>query len=176
MCVAIQIALVEQLESWGVSPSAVIGHSSGKIAAAFAAGSLSKDSALRVAVHRGALSDSLARTSTEQFAMAAVALSPDEATQWFSHPAVAEAKGQIAIACFNSPKSITASGSRAKIQALVGVLEKERIFARLLKVENAYHSSYMEAICCTKKATRAANDGSDIWVYIATQLHRSIEV
>ena len=146
MCVAIQIALVEQLESWGVSPSAVIGHSSGEIAAAFAAGSLSKDSALRVAVHRGALSDSLARTSTEQFAMAAVALSPDEATQWFSHPAVAKAKGQIAIACFNSPKNITASGSRAKIEALVEVLETGNIFARLIKVENAYHSSYMEAI------------------------------
>lgn len=51
MCLAIQIALVEQLESWGVSPNAVIGHSSGEIAAAFAAGSLSRDSALRVAVH-----------------------------------------------------------------------------------------------------------------------------
>ncbi len=64
----------------------------------------------------------------------------------FLHPAVAEAKGQIAIACFNSPKNITASGSRAKIQALVGVLETERIFTRLLKVENAYYSSYIEAI------------------------------
>lgn len=146
MCAAIQIALVEQLESWGVFPSAITGHSSGEIAGAFAAGSLSKDSALRVAFHRGALSDSLAKTSTEEYAMAAVALSPDEATQWFSHPNVAEAKGRIEIACFNSPKNVTVSGSRAKGQALIGVLETEKIFARLLKVENAYHSSYMEAI------------------------------
>ncbi len=146
MCAALQIALVEQLESWGIVPSAVIGHSSGEIAAAFAAGALSKDSALRVAFHRGALSASLAKTSTETFAMAAVALSPEEATEWLSHSAVREAKGRIEIACFNSPKSITVSGSRAKVQALVSVLETEKIFARLLKVENAYHSSYMEVI------------------------------
>lgn len=146
MCAAIQIALVEQLESWGIFPSAVIGHSSGEIAAAFATGSLSQHSALRVAFHRGALSNSLAQRSTEQFAMAAVALSPDEVTQWFSHPAVAEAGGQIEIACLNSPKNITASGSRAKVERLVEVLESEKIFARLLKVENAYHTSYMKAI------------------------------
>ena len=82
---------MEQLESWCISPSIVIGHLSDEIAAAFAARSLSEDSTLRVAVPRGALSDSLARTSTEKFAIAAVALSPDEATQWFLHPAVAEA-------------------------------------------------------------------------------------
>ena len=146
MCTAVQIALVEQLECWGIFPSGVIGHSSGEIAAAFAAGSLSKDSALRVALHRGALSESLAKTSTEKFAMAAVALSSNEATQWLSHPAVAGAKGQITIACFNSPKNITVSGNRAKVQRFVEILEAEKIFARVLKVENAYHSSYMQAI------------------------------
>ena len=146
MCAAIQIALVEQLECLGIFPSAIIGHSSGEIAAAFAAGSLSKDSALRVALHRGALSDSLAKSSTEKFAMAAVALSPNQAMKWLLHPTVAGAKGQIAIACFNSPENITVSGNRAKVQKLVGILESENIFARVLKVENAYHSSYMEAI------------------------------
>lgn len=146
ICTAIRIDLVEQLEYWGIFPSAVIDHSSGEIAAAFAAGSLSKDSALRVAVHRGTLSNSLAKTSTEKFTIAAIALSPNEAVQWFSYPAVAEAKGQISIACFNSPKNITVSNNRAKVQKFIEILEEEKIFTRLLKVENVYYSSYIEVI------------------------------
>src|SRR4051812_23530077 len=53
VCTAIQIALVDLLASWNVHPDAVCGHSSGEIAAAYAAGSLTAPEALRAAYHRG---------------------------------------------------------------------------------------------------------------------------
>lgn len=52
-CTAIQIALVRLLSVWGIRPFAVIGHSSGEIAAAFAAGILSLEACMAIAYHRG---------------------------------------------------------------------------------------------------------------------------
>jgi acyl transferase domain-containing protein len=52
-CTAIQIALTDLLSSWGVSPSAVAGHSSGEIAAAYAAGILPLDSCMAISYQRG---------------------------------------------------------------------------------------------------------------------------
>jgi acyl transferase domain-containing protein len=45
---AIQIALVDLLESFYIRPSRVVGHSSGEVAAAYAAGALSRDNAIIV--------------------------------------------------------------------------------------------------------------------------------
>jgi acyl transferase domain-containing protein len=63
ICAALQIALVDLLDSWGVRPSAVVGHSSGEISAAYAVGGLSKESALRVAYYRGFVSACLSMSS-----------------------------------------------------------------------------------------------------------------
>jgi acyl transferase domain-containing protein len=45
ICTALQVALIELLRSWSIQPGAVIGHSSGEIAAAYAAGAISRESA-----------------------------------------------------------------------------------------------------------------------------------
>lgn len=58
---AIQIALTVSLSSWNISPVAVTGHSSGEIAAAFAAGALSLESCMTIAYHRGTLASTLTR-------------------------------------------------------------------------------------------------------------------
>lgn len=55
LCTAIQIALVDTLESIGIMPHAVVGHSSGEIAAAYAAGALTAREAMTAAHHRGAV-------------------------------------------------------------------------------------------------------------------------
>jgi acyl transferase domain-containing protein len=52
-CTAIQLGLVDLLSSWGIRPNVVCGHSSGEIAAAYAAGLLSASDALSIAFHRG---------------------------------------------------------------------------------------------------------------------------
>ena len=146
ICAALQIALVELLHEWGVRAHAVIGHSSGEIAAAFAVGGLTKESALKIAYYRGSLSAALAQSSLQPGTMMSVGLSPEDIEYYLSQPAVQEASGMIAIGCYNSPKNVTMSGSMEKINALKKLLDADEIFARKLKVDNAYHSKYMEAI------------------------------
>ena len=74
LCTALQIGLVELLASWNIRPSAVTGHSSGEIAAAFACGALSKKDALIVSFERGlAVSSAAATPLGKKGAMLAVA-------------------------------------------------------------------------------------------------------
>jgi acyl transferase domain-containing protein len=53
LCTTLQVALVDLLTFWGVTPRAVAGHSSGEIAAAYAVGAISKESAWKIAYWRG---------------------------------------------------------------------------------------------------------------------------
>ncbi|MCJ1393516.1 hypothetical protein MMC18_006391 [Xylographa bjoerkii] len=146
MCTALQIALVDLLESWNIVPAAVVGHSSGEIAAAFVAGGLSRESAWRVAYFRGILSAGLALYSPERGSMMAVALSEEDATQYLKLEKVQKCRGDISIGCINSPRNVTVTGAEDKVNAMKEILDEENIFARKLRVDNAYHSSYMEAI------------------------------
>ncbi|KAF2463775.1 FabD/lysophospholipase-like protein [Lindgomyces ingoldianus] len=60
LCTALQIALFELLKRFNVTTVAVVGHSSGEIAAAYSIGALSLESACKVVYHRGRLSGQLA--------------------------------------------------------------------------------------------------------------------
>ncbi|KAF8241412.1 hypothetical protein K440DRAFT_656775 [Wilcoxina mikolae CBS 423.85] len=146
ICAALQIALVDLLDSWGVRPSAVVGHSSGEISAAYAVGGLLKESALRVAYYCGFVSACLSMSRKKRRSMMSVGLSENDALQYFDNPAIQEFNGHIVVACINSPKNVTVSGSEAKINPLKDTLDQEGIFPRKLKVENAYHSPYMKEI------------------------------
>lgn len=136
LCTAIQIALVDTLEALGVEPSAVVGHSSGEIAAAYAAGALTAEEAVIVAVHRGAAMNKQKRVG----AMAAIGMSWEE-TEKFLVP-------KVTIACDNSPKSVTLSGDADKIEAVVVNIQKSRsdVMAKMLQVDKAYHSYHMAEI------------------------------
>lgn len=78
-CIAVQIALVDLLTSWGIRPARVVGHSSGEIAAAYCAGKLSKEAAWKVAYFRGYVS---AKQLGAKGAMIAVALSETDLQQY----------------------------------------------------------------------------------------------
>jgi hypothetical protein len=71
---AVQIALVELLKSMDAKPAVLVGHSSGAIAAAYCAGHLSREIAMRVSYYRGILSSHLALESTQKFRIASVGL------------------------------------------------------------------------------------------------------
>ena len=140
---AIQLALADALAELGVLPSAVVGHSSGEIAAAYCAKALSFEDAMLVAYHRGRLSGGLGKqTNARRGAMMAVGASPDFVDEEIAK--LGEAASRMRIACFNSPDSVTVSGDADAIDALVVVLEAKEIFNRKLKTGGlAYHSHHM---------------------------------
>lgn len=145
LCTAIQIALVDLFFSWNVRPDVVVGHSSGEIAAAYAAGALTFDDAICVAYHRGQLMDQVdQRLSGTQGAMMAVGLSADQTID--NIDSLPRANGQICVACINSPSSVTVSGDRRQILALQEALKAKSVFNRLLLVDKAYHSYHMGTI------------------------------
>lgn len=130
LCTAVQVAVVDLLASWGVTPSAVVGHSSGEIAAAYAAGALSKDHALIVAYYRGFV----CKQPIKAGGMAAIGLGKADVTP-FIVPGVG-------IACENSGSSVTLSGDLEPLEQVMGAIKNsnEQAFVRKLQVEMAYHS------------------------------------
>ena len=143
LCTAIQIAMVDLLHSWNVFPTAVTGHSSGEIAAAYACGSITFNTALKLAYHRGRLAGEIYENGSKlRGAMLAIGLSEQDVQSYIAR--ISEASGKIVVACVNSPRSVTVSGDRAAVIRLQSVLEARQIFVRRLAVGVAYHSHHME--------------------------------
>ncbi|KAJ5579714.1 uncharacterized protein N7459_005699, partial [Penicillium hispanicum] len=141
LCTALQVVLVDLLQTAGISFSAVVGHSSGEIGAAYAAGLLSDRDAIRVAYYRGVYAKLAGSTSNNQKgAMLAVGTSWEDAHDLISLRAF---KGRIAIAAHNSSASVTLSGDADAIIHAKKVFDEEKKFARMLKVDTAYHSHHM---------------------------------
>ncbi|KAI9931732.1 hypothetical protein MW887_010311 [Aspergillus wentii] len=138
---AIQVALVQLLASWNISPSRVIGHSSGEIAAAYCAGKISREAAWTDAYYRGSVAAVM--PTKVKGAMLAVGL---EATklQPYLDKVHSEYTGELIIACFNSPKNNTVSGDEVMVDALKELLDADNIFARKLRTGRAYHSAHMQ--------------------------------
>lgn len=141
------MGLVDLLASWGVRPAAVVGHSSGEIGAAYASGALSRESAWKLAFHRGSLSSALAKSAEHRRgAMISVAMSAEDATAYLKTKLGAAAGKDIVMACINSPKNVTISGTVECIDKVKAAADEDGVFARKLKVDNAYHSPLMDAI------------------------------
>ncbi|EKD12633.1 beta-ketoacyl synthase domain-containing protein [Drepanopeziza brunnea f. sp. 'multigermtubi' MB_m1] len=142
-CTAVQLALTDLLKSWGIKPSAVAGHSSGEIGAAYAAGALSLESCAAIAYFRGQAIVLLKNKYPDlKGAMMAVGGSPDSI-----RPLIKMLKrGRVTVACMNSPSSITASGDEEAINELAAAVEAKRLFNRKLRVDTAYHSHHMELV------------------------------
>ncbi|KAI8945258.1 polyketide synthase-like protein [Xylaria longipes] len=139
VCTAIQVALVDVLQSWGISPSVTIGHSSGEIAAAYASGLLSSSQAILVAYFRGYV----VAQEPAQGAMLAVGLTVKEAELVINQLGLSD---QVCVACINAPSSLTLSGLREGIDMIHSELQARNTFCRLLQTGGqAYHSAWMKA-------------------------------
>ncbi|KAI0105879.1 putative polyketide synthase [Daldinia grandis] len=138
ICTAVQIGLVSILQTWDVKPSATIGHSSGEIGAAYAAGLLSASQALLVAYFRGyAVAENPAPG-----AMLACGLGAEEAEATIQQCGLV---GQVCVACFNAPESVTLSGPRNCIEQIQLELQSRKTFCRLLETGGQpYHSQWMK--------------------------------
>ncbi|KAL2159579.1 hypothetical protein VTH06DRAFT_2148 [Thermothelomyces fergusii] len=163
LCTALQILLVDLLAAANVKFSAVVGHSSGEIGAAYAAGVLSARDAIVTAYYRGVHTKLAGGPNGQRGAMLAVGTSPEDAEDFVSLPRF---EGRIAIAACNSPASVTLSGDADAIEEAKVVFEDESKFARALRVDKAYHSHHMRPcsdpyVASLRKAGVTANRPRD---------------
>jgi len=151
-CTAIQLALVDLLRTWGVRPTAVAGHSSGEIAAAYAAGIITFETAMAVAYHRGRLIPILKKMHPQlRGRMMAVGGSKEE----FAPIIEGLTEKEVRIACYNSPSSLTISGDEPALAELEKICEEKQLFNRRLVVDVAYHSHHMNLVAKEYRASIA---------------------
>ncbi|KAK4153766.1 polyketide synthase [Chaetomidium leptoderma] len=146
ICSAIQLALTDLFASFGVKPAAVTGHSSGEIAAAYAAGALTFESAMAAAYYRGKVIVELKMTHPNlRGAMMAVGAGADQLNPMLD--ALNKQGGpQAVVACENSPSSTTLSGDEKAIDIVCEMFQQTGVFNRKLFVDVAYHSPHMKLI------------------------------
>ncbi|KAI8722303.1 hypothetical protein NCS52_00373800 [Fusarium sp. LHS14.1] len=139
---ALQIALVELFHSFNISPNYVVGHSSGEVAAAYASGALTKEAAWEVAYYRGKVAASINLKDPDLHGiMMVVGLSVLEVE---TH--LLSISCQCEIACINSPRSTTLSGTDDCIVQAKEYFKDKKIFSQILRVPVAYHSSHMRLV------------------------------
>ncbi|KAL4993410.1 hypothetical protein BDV10DRAFT_199663 [Aspergillus recurvatus] len=146
LCTALQLSLVDLLESIGVRATVIVGHSSGEIASAYAIGALDRRSAMSVAYHRGRLSSQLARDKIHAGGMISVGLSETDVGPYLEAVKTKFRELDISVGCVNSPRNVTVTGGEKQIDYVKGLLEKDGIFVRQVAVTVAYHSKHMQAI------------------------------
>ncbi|KAK4194563.1 hypothetical protein QBC40DRAFT_319083 [Triangularia verruculosa] len=134
-CTAVQVGLVDLLASWSVRPSGVAGHSSGEIAAAYAAGRITAAEAIVAAYLRGQAVSRNKQTG----AMLAVGLGFDDVVRYLDGK-----EEEVKVAAINSPGSVTLSGEEPTIDSISAAMTADGVFNRKLKTGgNAYHSHHM---------------------------------
>ena len=135
---AVMVSLAALWRSYGVEPSAVVGHSQGEVAAAYVAGGLSLEDAARVIARR---SQAWAELSGKG-AMLSVLAAAEEVTRrlepW---------SDRLGVAAVNSPGSVTVSGDPEALESFQGELAADGIKARLVPgVDTAGHSPQVDGL------------------------------
>lgn len=126
-----QYALGRLLESWGIRPAMLIGHSVGEYAAACLAEALSLEDAVRLVAVRGQLMQSM-----ERGGMLSVALPAEELSLLLN--------GKVNVAAINAPQQCVASGELEQIARLERYLGEKGVAVRRLRTSHAFHSYQME--------------------------------
>ncbi|MDF0531690.1 type I polyketide synthase [Tsukamurella sp. 8F] len=134
---AVQVGLTDLWRARGITPDAVIGHSTGEVAAQYIAGVLSFEDAVKVVYHRSRLQQ---RTSG-QGRMLAVGMTPETLNQ-----AVADAGPLVSVAAINGPSAVTIAGESAALENMADQLETFGVFHRFLDVAVPFHSHYMDPL------------------------------
>lgn len=143
---AIEYALYQLWQSWGIKPDGVLGHSVGEYVSACVAGVYSLEDGIKLIAERGRLMQSL----PQKGAMAAI-FAPIETVKSVISPY----GDQVEIATINSSENIVISGDQEAINQIKADLESQSLEVRLLQVSHAFHSGMMQPILAEFKAIAA---------------------
>ncbi|MCU0285671.1 MAG: acyltransferase domain-containing protein [Acidobacteria bacterium] len=132
---ALQVALAKLLTSWGITPDAIIGHSSGEVAAAFTAGILQLEDAIKIVWQHCRLMEKI----IGQGAMLHISLPLAKV-----HDIVKNYYEEMVISSINSPRSIVLSGETDLVHQLADDLKRQNIFCRVLKINIPYHGPWVQ--------------------------------
>lgn len=133
----LEYALVQLWASWGIQPSAVMGHSVGEYVAACVAGLFSLEDGLKLIAMRGRLMGSLPAGGT----MAAVFADADTVSA-----GIEAFSKTVSIAAINGPQNIVISGVASDVEALCSAFKARGIVTRPLTVSHAFHSPLVEPV------------------------------
>lgn len=140
LCTAVQIVLVDLLKAANIQLAGVVGHSSGEIGAAYAAGFLSATNAIYIAYYRGLYAKLAGVGGDIRGAMMAVGTTYEDALELCE---LDDYIGRIQVAACNSSNSVTVSGDEDAVDDAEAIFKDEEKFARKLRVDTAYHSRHM---------------------------------
>lgn len=138
----VQILLVDILRLAGVQFDTIVAHSSGEMAAAYAAGRLTARDAMCIAYFRGLFASKMESPNGADIkgAMLAAGMSKEEAQDLCEDEGFA---GRLCVAAVNSSSSVTISGDEDAIDEFKLMLDDENKFNRKLRVDRAYHSNHV---------------------------------
>lgn len=146
---ALEVALAELWRSWGIEPSAVMGHSAGEYAAACVAGVFSLEDGIELIAERARLAGGLPPGG----AMAAIRVDADRVAE-----RITRTDGRLAVAALNGPEHTVVSGEEDAVRSLLRSFEEEGEEVRPLAVDHASHSPLMDPILADLEAAAARCD------------------
>jgi acyl transferase domain-containing protein len=128
------------VENHGIRPHWVVGHSSGEIAAAYVAGLLTLDDAIKIAYFRGQAAQGACDTVKERMGMMAAELDPQIISKYFIG-----LEDKVHIACHNSPSNVTLAGVLSALEKVQARLRQDKHACRMLQIDIPYHSKFVAA-------------------------------